>query len=266
MENGMQQDGRREGRAVLGASIDALSWDEAVGRIVAWGAERESRYVCVCNVHSVVTTTLDPEFQAVVNGSDMATPDGAPIAWAMRKMGHPEQERINGPDLMWRYLGMAERLGQSVFFYGSTEQTLERLKDNLGRYFPALKIAGMHSPHFCESEEDQDEADVEMLNRSGANVVFIGLGCPKQEKWMAAHRGRVQATMIGVGAAFDYHAGVLKRAPLWWQQHGLEWLYRVLMEPRRLFMRYLVTNTLFVVGFARQLLSEKLSGRQHSSS
>jgi len=260
----MQQDRWHKGHQVLGALIDALSWDEAVERIVAWGEERASRYVCFCNVHSVVTTMLDPEFQTVVNSADMAAPDGAPVAWALRRMGAEGQERINGPDLMWRYLAMAEKLGQSVFFYGSTEETLAGLRANLNRRFPALKVAGMHSPHFCDSDPEQDEADIAMINQSEANVAFIALGCPKQEKWMGSHYGRVHATMIGVGAAFDYHAGVLKRAPLWWQQNGLEWLYRVLMEPRRLFKRYLITNTLFLFGFARQLIVAKLSGKSRA--
>jgi len=251
----------RNEQSVLGACIDVLSWDEAIGQIVAWGAERASRYVCICNVHSVVTTTRDSEFMSVINEADMSTPDGEPIAWALRKMGFPSQERINGPDLMWRYLAEAERLSQSVFFYGSTEITLAKLRENLACHFPKLKIVGMYSPRFCQIDAEQDKAEIDMINQSGANVTFVGLGCPKQEKWMAAHKGRINATMIGVGAAFDYHAGVLKRAPLWWQRNGLEWLYRVATEPRRLFMRYLVTNTLFVIGFSRQLIRARISGK-----
>lgn len=252
----------RKGEAVLEAFVDALEWDEAVGRIAHWGAGRQSRYVCICNVHSVVTTTTDVEFKIAVNNADMATPDGAPIAWALRKLGHPAQERINGPDLMMRYLAEAERLGQAVFFYGSTEDTLARLETALREHFPDLRIAGAHAPPFRPLTREEDEAIVEQINASGANVVFVGLGCPKQEKWMAEHRGRIRAVMIGVGAAFDYHAGVIKRAPLWWQRNGLEWLYRLGSEPRRLFKRYLVTNTLFVFGFVRQLVSAKLALRE----
>jgi N-acetylglucosaminyldiphosphoundecaprenol N-acetyl-beta-D-mannosaminyltransferase len=249
----------RKGEAVLEAFIDALTWDEALGRITQWAAARESRYVCICNVHSVVTTTSDVEFKIAVNNADMATPDGAPVAWALRRLGHPGQERINGPDLMMKYLAEAERLGQSVFFYGSTESTLARLRVALNGQFPALRIAGMHSPPFRALSREEDEHIVDMINDSGANVVFVGLGCPKQEKWMADHRGRVRGVMVGVGAAFDYHAGVVKRAPLWWQRNGLEWLYRLGCEPRRLFKRYMVTNTLFVVGFLRQIVSTKLA-------
>ncbi len=247
----------RKGQPVLEAFIDALSWDEAIGRITQWGAARESRYVCICNVHSVVTTTRDVEFKVAVNNADMSTSDGAPIAWALRRLGHPSQERINGPDLMMKYLARAEQLNQAVFFYGSTDATLAKLRIALAKQFPLLRIAGMVSPPFRPLSLEEDEQSVEMINNSGANVVFVGLGCPKQEKWMSDHRGRIHAVMVGVGAAFDYHAGAIKRAPLWWQRNGLEWLYRLGSEPRRLFKRYMVTNTLFVIGFLRQIVTTK---------
>ena len=255
----------RKGTTVLGAFIDALSWTEAMATIVAWAAAHESRYICACNVHSVVTTTTDPEFKAAVNGADMATPDGAPIAWACRHFGYPAQERINGPDLMWRYLREAERLGQSVYFYGSTENSLGMLRNSLRASFPALVVAGMISPKFGSLSPAEDEADIRTLNASGANVLFVGLGCPKQEKWMATHRGRVQAVMIGVGAAFDFHSGATRRAPAWMQQHGLEWLHRLCSEPRRLFMRYLTTNTRFVIGIAGQWISQHFAAAKQSS-
>ncbi|HJV72926.1 MAG TPA: WecB/TagA/CpsF family glycosyltransferase [Noviherbaspirillum sp.] len=249
---------QRNGHAVLEAFIDALSWEDAIRQITQWGAAGESRYVCICNVHSVVTTTRDVEFKVAVNNADMATPDGAPIAWVLRRLGHAEQERINGPDLMMKYLAEAERLDQAVFFYGSTEATLQKMRVALAKQFPLLRVSGMHSPPFRPLTREEDEAIVNMINESGANVVFVGLGCPKQEKWMYDHRGRVHAVMIGVGAAFDYHSGVVKRAPLWWQNNGLEWLYRLGSEPRRLFLRYLVTNTLFAVGLIRQFVISKL--------
>lgn len=245
----------RKGMYVLGAFIDALSWDDAIEKIIAWGAVYESRYICICNVHSVVTTTLDPELKKAVNQADMSTPDGAPVAWALRRLGFSSQERINGPDLMWRYLAAAERLGQTVFFYGSTEAILEKLRAAVAASFPRLIVAGTHSPPYRELSEIEAEEELRLINNSGANVLFVGLGCPKQEKWMAAHRGKVSALMIGVGAAFDYHSGTTKRAPLWMQHKGLEWLYRLCTEPRRLFKRYLITNTLFIIGVARQLAS-----------
>lgn len=249
----------RKGHAILEAFIDALTWDEALAHITQWAAARESRYVCICNVHSVVTTTQDIEFKIAVNNADLSTPDGAPIAWALRQFGHAAQERINGPDLMLKYLAQAEQLGQTVFFYGSTETTLSQLRTALTARFPRLRIGGTCSPPFRPLTKQEDEEIIDMINNSGANVVFVGLGCPKQEIWMAEHRGRIRAVMIGVGAAFDYHSGIVKRAPLWWQQHGLEWLYRLGSEPRRLFPRYLVTNTLFLVGFLRQFVASKTS-------
>jgi N-acetylglucosaminyldiphosphoundecaprenol N-acetyl-beta-D-mannosaminyltransferase len=244
----------RKGKAILEAFIDAISWDAAITRIVRWGAAHESRYVCICNVHSVVTTTQDIEFKMAVNNADMATPDGAPIAWALRHLGYPAQERINGPDLMWKYLREAERYGQTVFFYGSTEETLEKLRKTFAFHFPRLSVGGYVAPPFRLLSTEEDDDIVQQINDSGAHVVFVALGCPKQEKWMAEHRGRIDAVMVGVGAAFDYHAGVIRRAPLWWQKNGLEWLYRLGSEPRRLFRRYMVTNTLFIIGFARQLI------------
>ena len=250
-----------KGQSVLGARINTLSWEEAIGQILTWGAAHESRYVSLCNVHSVVTTTRDPEFKIVINNADMSAPDGAPVAWALRHLGYTSQQRISGPDLMWRYLSRAERLGQSVFFYGSTDATLEKLKKSVARQFPQLSVCGTCSPSFQAQTAEEDEAEVEAINRSGANVVFIGLGCPKQERWMAAHCGRIHAVMIGVGAAFDYHAGTVRRAPIWWQEHGLEWLYRLYSEPRRLFKRYLVTNTLFVIGIVRQLLASRVPAK-----
>lgn len=248
---------RRTGAPVLGAFIDALSWDEAVARLVEWGARRESRYVCICNVHSVVTAQQDAEFGAVVNQADLATPDGAPVAWALQRFGFPGQPRINGPDLMWRYLQEAERLGQGVAFYGGSPETLQRLKQALQRVFPALRLVCLISPPYRALSEEEDRGYTEEINASGAAVVFVGIGCPKQEKWMAEHRGRIRATMVGVGAAFDYHAGTVRRAPPWMQRHGLEWLYRLLSEPRRLWKRYLVTNSVFVARMLPCLLSRR---------
>lgn len=256
---------RRKLQSVLGANIDAISWDDALKTIVKWAEKRDSRYICICNAHSVVTAATDPEFRMVINGADMATPDGAPIAWALRYFGFTNQERINGPDLTWRYLQIAEQRGHGVYFYGSTEDTLKKLRRVLNVHFPNLRICGAYSPPFYAPTSREDESEIDAINRSGANVVFVGLGCPKQEKWIAAHCGRVHAVMIGVGAAFDYHAGTIKRAPLWFQQNGLEWLHRLCSEPRRLFKRYMVTNTLFIVGIGKQILRDKWSKSEFRS-
>jgi N-acetylglucosaminyldiphosphoundecaprenol N-acetyl-beta-D-mannosaminyltransferase len=239
---------------VLGVSITPISWVDALAKISQWSLNRESRIVCICNAHSVVTASQDAAFGRVVNEADMATPDGAPVAWMLRRLGHVEQQRINGPDLMWRYCEQAQGRHEPLFFYGSSEETLAALKLRLRAAFPALNIVGTISPPFRTLSHDEDEAIIAQINASGAGVVFVSLGCPKQELWMAAHQGRIHAVMIGVGAAFDYHAGTIQRAPKWMQDGGLEWLHRLASEPRRLWRRYLVTNTLFVLGAAKQLL------------
>ena len=251
----------RRGAHVLGAFVDALTWDEALARISAWAAARESRYVCLCNAHMVVTTMQDQYFLRVVNEADMATPDGIPVAWMLRRLGFRGQQRISGANLMWRYFALAESRGEAVYFYGSTGETLAKLCVVLTAAYPALRIAGLYSPPFRALTEEEDAESVARINESGAGAVFVSLGCPKQEKWMAAHRGRIRAVMVGVGAAFDYHAGSIKRAPLWMQHNGLEWLHRLWSEPRRLWKRYLVTNTLFLLGAMRQLLSRSARDR-----
>ena len=244
---------RRRGTFVLGTFVDSLSWEEALDRLTAWAASRESRYICICNVHSVVTASRDAGFSRILNQSDLTTPDGMPVAWALRWLGFHRQQRINGPDLMWRYLAEAEKQGQIVFFYGSTDRTLAKLHENILKSFPSIRIGGMLAPPFTATPQIDADA-IAAINASGASTVFVGLGCPKQEQWMALHRGRVQAVIVGVGAAFDYHAGTLKRAPIWMQHHGLEWLYRLVTEPRRLWKRYLVTNALFLCGIFRQIV------------
>lgn len=243
---------------VLDTHIDVISWPQALEFISGWASRHESRYVCICNVHSVVTATQDRSFERVINQADLATPDGAPIAWMLRGLGFRGQRRINGPDLMLKYCEMAAAGGnESIFLFGSTEETLRTLQARLRDRFPSLRIAGAISPPFRPMNEQEDAEIVAAINASGAGTVWVSLGCPKQEKWMAAHRGRVQAVMIGVGAAFDYHAGTLKRAPSWMQNNGLEWLHRMVSEPRRLTKRYLQTNSVFIVKALRQLMQAR---------
>lgn len=243
----MYKNGQRIGAPILNSFIDAILWREAIDTLLRWAKERQSRYVCICNVHVVVTAKQDPELRQVVNEADMATPDGMPLAWVLRRIGFQRQERINGPDLMWRLCERAAEKGLSVFLYGSTEETLARLTNNLKTALPQLVIAGVYSPPFRLLSDEEDRELTNLINGSGAHIVFVGLGCPKQEFWMAAHRGKVRAVMLGVGAAFDYHAGTVRRAPLWMQRSGLEWLFRLISEPKRLWKRYLVTNSLFLI-------------------
>ncbi len=247
----------RRTQPVLGVPIDSVSFSGAQDRVLAWGHCRESRFVVLANVHVVVTASRDPEFGAVVAAADMATPDGAPVAWLLGKLVSAAQDRVNGPDLTWALLGLCEREQLPVYFFGSSRETLVRLAEHITAAFPALPVAGFEAPPFRPLTEQEDADVVERINASGAGLVFVGLGCPKQECWMHAHRGRVNAVMLGVGAAFDFHAGTVSRAPAWMRDHGLEWLHRLISEPGRLWKRYLVTNTLFVIGAIRQLAAQR---------
>jgi len=247
----------RTTQPVLGVPVDAVSFGAAQTRVMTWGHARESRYVVLANVHVVVTASREPDFGAVVAAADMATPDGAPVAWMLGKLGWVAQERVSGPDLTWALLGKCEADQLPVYFFGSSRETLGLLAERLNAAFPKLLVAGFEAPPFRRMTAQEDAESVERINSSGAGLVFVGLGCPKQEHWMQAHRGQVKAVMLGVGAAFDFHAGTVSRAPAWMREHSLEWLHRLLSEPRRLWKRYLVTNTLFIWGAARQLLTHR---------
>ena len=217
---------RRTG-VVLGARIDAAPWDEALERLLAWAMRRESRCVMICNVHVVVSASQDAAYREVINSSDMATPDGAPVAWMLRRQGFAGQPRISGPDLMWALCARCAAEEVPIFLYGSTAATLAALQARLAAVFPGLTFAGAESPPFRPMTAEEDAATAQRINASSAGIVFVGLGCPKQENWMARQRGHVNAVMIGVGAAFDFHAGVVKRAPQWMRDNGLEWLHRL---------------------------------------
>lgn len=247
----------RQTCSVIDAAIDPLSFNAAQAQLLTWGRQRESRYVVFANAHVVVSASRDEAFGRAVNGADMATPDGAPVAWMLRRLGHPMQRRVSGPDLTWSLLDCCVRELLPVYFFGSSRETLVNLAQRITKTFPQLEVAGFEAPPFRPMTDEEDAETVDRINTSGARLVFVGLGCPKQEYWMAAHRGRVNAVMLGVGAAFDFHAGTLSRAPEWMRNSGIEWVHRVWSEPRRLWKRYLVTNTLFVLGAARQLVSRR---------
>jgi len=242
----------REGARVLGAHVDALAWEQCLAAIGVWAARGESRAVFQCNVHSLVTAFRDAGFARVLEAADLADPDGAPVAWCLRRRGFPHQARIAGPDLMWKCCELAQRHGFPVYLYGSTEQTLARLRARLRDAFPRLRVAGGEAPRFGPTTPEEDARAARRIRDSGARILFVGLGCPRQEAWIAAQRGRIPAVMLGLGAAFDFHAGLVRRAPRWMQRCGLEWLYRLMREPRRLWRRYLTTNTLFLLYLARE--------------
>ena len=203
-------------------------------------------YICVSNVHTTVTAFENADYCAVQNGGILAIPDGGPLSTIGRKRGFPNMARTTGPSYLEEVLKISAENGWSHYFYGSTEETLEKLWDTLQKKYPGVQIAGMYSPPFRQLTEEEDEAVIKQINTCNADFVWVGLGAPKQEIWMANHQGRVIGLMVGVGAAFDYMAGNIQRAPQWMQDCNLEWLYRLLQDPKRLFMRYFVTNTKFI--------------------
>ncbi len=232
---------------ILKVRVDAPTWDQALERIAAWAEAGESRYVCLANVHMVMEAYNRPDFRQVVNGADLVVPDGMPLVWMLRRMGRRGQVRLRGADLMQRVCDIAEERGIPVGFYGGHPQTLTRLLERLRREFPRLRVVYAHSPPFRPLTPEEDAQDVEEMRQKGVRILFVSLGCPKQERWMADHRGRVPAVMLGVGAAVDFLAGTKPQAPRWMQQAGLEWLFRLLTEPRRLWRRYLKHNPRFLL-------------------
>jgi N-acetylglucosaminyldiphosphoundecaprenol N-acetyl-beta-D-mannosaminyltransferase len=238
---------------VLGVRISAIDMAQAVAEITRWVEDGEQHYVCVTGVHGVMEARRDPELRRIHNASGLTTPDGMPMVWAGHRAGVPQMERVYGPDLMLEVCARAAERGWSSFFYGGAQGVPELLAARLTARFPGFKVAGTWSPPFRPLTPEEDQAVVERINRSGADLVWVGLSTPKQERWMAAHAGRLDAkALLGVGAAFDIHAGLLPQAPAWMQRSGLEWLYRLGREPRRLWRRYLRNNPRFVVEILRR--------------
>lgn len=246
---------------ILGVGISAINMNIALDIIERWIVKRDPHYVCVTPVHSVMDCQSDPELRCIQNASGMTTPDGMPLVWLSRLKGFHHVDRVYGPDLMLALCERSVARGYRHFFYGGADGVPERLAANLQRRFPGLRVVGTYSPPFCPLPSAEDEAIVRMINRTDPDVVWVGLGSPKQERWMAAHVGRVTApVLIGVGAAFDFHAGLKKQAPRWMQRSGLEWFFRLFTEPRRLWRRYLINNPLFVA----LVLSQALGLRRYS--
>jgi N-acetylglucosaminyldiphosphoundecaprenol N-acetyl-beta-D-mannosaminyltransferase len=240
---------------ILGVRIHAVTPDAAVQRILEWARAGESRYVCFADVNLIVAAHADAEFARIINGAALATPDGMPLVAALRLLGI-DATRTCGPDSMPLVLAAAERDGVSVGFYGGDEITLDKVLARIRAEHPRLHVAYSYSPPFRALAPDEDATVTAALAASGAQIVFVGLGCPKQERWMAAHSAQVPAVMLGVGAAFDFFAGTVPRAPVWIQRAGLEWAARLMREPARLWRRYLLHNPRFLVLFAKQLLSK----------
>ncbi|HWE52240.1 MAG TPA: WecB/TagA/CpsF family glycosyltransferase [Bryobacteraceae bacterium] len=243
---------------ILGMEVDPTSYADASRAIIQWAREGLSRYVCVATVNNVMESYDSADFRRLMNKADMVTPDGMPLVWGLRRLGFPEASRVYGPDLTPIVLQMAADNGIPVGFYGSTEAVLARIAEVALERFPSLKIDYSWSPPFRPLTPQEDEEVVAAINNSGARILFIGLNTPKQDYWMAEHRGRVQAVMLGVGAAFDFLAGTKAQAPRWMMRIGMEWFFRLVTEPRRLWKRYLKHNPRFMIMFARQLMRKGL--------
>ncbi len=238
---------------VLGVGVSAIDMEMAVTEITRWIEDRERRYVCVTGVHGVMEAQRDPGLLRIHNESGLTTPDGMPLVWCAHRAGARHVDRVYGPDLMLELCSLAAERGWRSYFYGGGPGVPEELARKLADRFPGLVVAGTYSPPFRPLTAAEDDAVVRRINLAQPDIVWVGLSTPKQERWIADHRGSLAASvLIGVGAAFDIHAGRLPQAPGWMQRSGLEWLYRMYREPRRLWRRYMVNNPLFLLSIARR--------------
>jgi N-acetylglucosaminyldiphosphoundecaprenol N-acetyl-beta-D-mannosaminyltransferase len=245
----------RERYGVLGVGIDAVDPGRARDAIEGWIARGERGYVCVSNVHVVMEARADEDLRRIVNAAALAVPDGVPLVWVGRLKGHPGVRRVYGPDLTLLLCERAAERGYRCFFYGGAPGIAAELGESLKRRYPGLRVVGAEAPPFRPLSPEEDAAAIDRINAAAPDLVFVGLGCPKQERWMAAHRERLRAAaLVGVGAAFDFHTGRVRQAPRWMMRAGLEWAFRLSQEPRRLWRRYLVYNPLFVVHLTLELL------------
>lgn len=240
---------------VLGVGISAVDMAGALAVIDRWIVRRAPHYVCVTSVHGVMESQRDDELRRIHNAAGLVTPDGMPLVWLGRATGHRTMDRVYGPDLLLALCEHSIARGYRHYFYGGTTPIVERLVDRLCARLPGLQVAGWHAPPFRALTPAEDAADARRIAESCADVVWVGLGAPKQERWMAAHVGRVGApVLLGVGAAFDFLSGAKRQAPRWMQRSGLEWAFRMATEPRRLAGRYLRSHPAFVWHAAGQAL------------
>jgi len=232
-------------RRILGAFVSVGSFKDFIEGIFALSIEKKSSYVCVCNVHMLVEAQRKSNFNKILNNADITTPDGMPVAKALSWKYKINQERISGMDLLPELIKECAQKGKSIYFYGSTNQVLDAIQKKIKREFQELKTKS-YSPPFRDLTNKEEQEIINDINSFNADFIFVALGCPKQEKWMAQHKGKINSCMIGLGGAFSVYAGLQKRAPKWMSNNSLEWLYRLLLEPNRLFGRYFFTNSLFI--------------------
>lgn len=242
---------------ILGMNVAVLTRSRTVETVAHWISEGSSRYVCVSNVHMCMESHDDEEFRRVVNGADLTVPDGLPLVWAQRLLGHQGATQVRGADLALDLCSYAEEHRIPLGLFGGSEAVIADLKRALLIRFPKLQIVYSESPPFRPITADEDRLHVEEIHRSGSRILFVGLGCPKQEQWMAAHKDRLNVVMLGIGAAFDFITGHKRAAPEWMRRIGLEWLFRLASEPRRLWRRYLKHNPRFLWYFGAHLVARK---------
>jgi exopolysaccharide biosynthesis WecB/TagA/CpsF family protein len=245
---------------LFGVNYASLDYELASKVIADKATNRISYGVSALAVHGLMESRNNPRMKKALSQIDMITPDGQPIKWAMNFFHQTRlKDRVYGPKLTECVIALAEKRNLGIYLYGSTSSTLSLLQEKLLERFPNIKIAGVHIDRFRDATEDEDIHDVQKINESGAQIVLVGRGCPRQEIWVGEHKGKINAVMMAVGAAFDFHAGTLKQAPSWMQDRGLEWLYRLYREPKRLWKRYLITNTKFIVLTIKKLFKPNLS-------
>ncbi|HMQ04698.1 MAG TPA: WecB/TagA/CpsF family glycosyltransferase [Pyrinomonadaceae bacterium] len=246
----------RERFRIVSLDVDRVTHGSAVERVIQLANNGSGAYVCFGTVHMVMESFDSPEFAAKVNAADMIVTDGMPLVWMQKLQKAVEPERVRANDLMMLIMAEAERKGIRVGFYGGRPEVVERMVGRAGQEHPDLAVSFAYSPPFRPLTADEDKEITDRINASGTQILFMGLGCPKQENWMAEHRDRLNCVMLGVGASFDFYAGNVKESPAWLGRLGLEWLYRLVQEPKRLWRRYLILNPRFIWHAARQLLSQ----------
>lgn len=245
--------------SIFGVTYTACDYESASDAIIENAKQQNSFGVSALAVHGLMESFKDKALMAQVNKLDLVVPDGQPVRWAMNAFHKTGlKDRVYGPTLTLYVLRKAHRDGLGVYLYGSKKETLDKLQDFIKREYPNVIISGVHVDRFREATEEEDLQDIKKINESGANIVLVGRGCPRQEKWVANHLGKVNAAMMAVGAAFDFHAGTVEQAPAWMQRSGLEWLFRLTREPKRLWKRYLFTNSLFIYLFIKKSLKFKV--------
>lgn len=244
---------------ILNTNINVISMQETIDYITENLDGLRGRYICVSNVHTTVMSHDNAEYNKIQNSAAMALPDGKPLSVVSKKRGYKNARRVTGPDLMGEMFALSETSDLRHYFYGGKEETIELLGSKLKEKYPKIQIAGMYSPPFRPLTEEENREVIEKINQAQPDIIWVGLGAPKQEKWMYEHQKQLCGVMIGVGAGFDYHAGTIKRAPGWMQKCSLEWMYRLMQDPKRLFKRYFVTNFKFIY----LVLMENISGKSH---